>query len=446
MALSSRDHITIHHLRRADVEQTLLGLHRFMKNESWVGQRNRYSIDTIAKLKLESTPGRLQRPRQLSEYIAASCLLHCSDGWSYLGRAISSLLRGDPHRALHLAYYAELKAATSLLATEGIGIFHNRHFAITGSNLASALHTRSGTHEFAWDCLEFWAGQASSGSLFAQLVRPYGISLENWFAPVGGAIVFAPQAQAWFQQWGMDLRILADDRKARNTSSYQPDGVPKTWVIDAHSTVNFVRNLWEALEPSPMCRFEIIDQHILRLSLESAFYGRHGIRPSKAVARFTQFAKQVVGHQGLAPLIEQQWLAFMTRKVTPKTHDIFKFSEQSSQGNNDAHFAVISRAVLLLRSASGSTMRLFQAAGHSVQSFAFWWEAVGHARGLWDGTRDADLQDLWIDIREFLTDVEAFQDRHMPQDQTLYRLCSEMGHAVVGLSSCERVGLWGMAP
>jgi len=81
----------------------------------------------------EVAAGTIQSPTQLSEYIAASCLLHCSDGWSYLGRAISALLRGDPHRARHLAYYAELRAATALLAKVGVSSID--------SNLATAIRT-----------------------------------------------------------------------------------------------------------------------------------------------------------------------------------------------------------------------------------------------------------------------------------------------------------------
>src|ERR1700685_1183046 len=122
MTLSPHDCLTIQSLSRANVEMTLSGLRRFARQYKWVGTTNRYSLDTVGKISSDSSAGgKIRNPRHLSQYIAASCILHCSDGWSYLGKAIMSLLRGDPHRCRHLAYYAELRAVMSLVATEGIG-------------------------------------------------------------------------------------------------------------------------------------------------------------------------------------------------------------------------------------------------------------------------------------------------------------------------------------
>ena len=215
-------------LQRKNVELTLTSLGRFMTDANWLGTQNRYATEPVKRIADDLRRGGIQNPSQLSEFIAASCLLHCSDGWSYLGRAISSLLRGDPHRARHLAYYAELRATTSLLATEGIGIFNSEHFAITGPSVATALATKSGTHYFAWDCLEYWSDQPASANLFAQIIRPYGISLEDWCAPLGGASTLAPHARKWFKQWGMDLHVFLKDHAVRNVSSYEPDGLPRT--------------------------------------------------------------------------------------------------------------------------------------------------------------------------------------------------------------------------
>lgn len=244
-------------LKREHVEQTLAGLASFMKGARWLGTGNRYSANPVNTLSGELAAGGISSPGQLSEVIAASCLLHCADGWSYLGRAISSLLRGDPHRARHLAYYAELRAATSLLATEGVGIFRNEHFAITAANRASALGTRTNTHVFAWDCLEFWASQPASANLLAQVIKPYGLSLENWCDPLGGVSTLAPHAREWLKRWGVDLLMFNKDHRARNISTYQPDGVPRIWSLDSVSVINFVRSLWGALEPSPACRFDL---------------------------------------------------------------------------------------------------------------------------------------------------------------------------------------------
>ena len=77
------------------------------------------------------------------------------------------------------------------------------------------------------------------------------------------------RAEEIVMQWGMDLNMFSEDHRARNISSYQPDGVPRVWALDGHTAINFVRSLWEALEPSPACRFDAIDRHILRISLKT---------------------------------------------------------------------------------------------------------------------------------------------------------------------------------
>ena len=123
MPLNPRNLTRIQSVSPNDVAKTLGGLHAFFVERRWIGQRNRYAQDTISTIRAEANPGPLVAPKQLSQYIAASIVLHCSDGWSFFGAAVSSLLHGDPHRARHLAYYAELRAAMSLLAAFGIGVF-----------------------------------------------------------------------------------------------------------------------------------------------------------------------------------------------------------------------------------------------------------------------------------------------------------------------------------
>src|ERR1700722_6306108 len=115
------DCVLIKKTNRDYVERTLAELDPFISKSRWVGKTNRYASDTVDRLALDTKSPSLLRTTHLAQYISASSILHCADGWSYLGRAISCLLTGDPHRVVHLAYYAELRAALSLLASEGIG-------------------------------------------------------------------------------------------------------------------------------------------------------------------------------------------------------------------------------------------------------------------------------------------------------------------------------------
>lgn len=440
---SARDRIR--KLSRIDVETTFSGMHRFLKKSRWVGKSNRYAHNAIGSIESDTKAGGVRNPRHLAQYITASSVLHCADGWSYLGKSILSLLRGDPHRSRHLSYYAELRAAMSLLASEGIGIFNRHHFIIDAPHSVQMLQARYPTHQFAWDCLNFWAEQPSSGDLFAKTVRPYGRNLEDWFAPLGGGRAVEAQARGWFRQWGMDLKIFAQDRDARNESSYRPDGMPDAWCVGASESLNFAREVWEALEPSPISRFDAIDRHILRLALESRFKGVTGKESHEDRVGYEKFVMPIIQHQNFVESAMSDWLDFVMRKKVPDNLSIFDFSQDTTGDRDNSAVAVISRATLLLRLASGSTGLLIREASITADSLSFWWETLGQGRGLWDGSRKAEeLADLWGDIEMLLVEIERYRENNIPADQTFFRIGTDLGQTLAGLGSCERVAIWSM--
>jgi hypothetical protein len=433
------------------VHRTLAGLRPNIQSSLWVGKRNRYTKNTAqvveTELGLGKKLGTIRRPKQLAQYIAASALLHCTDGWSYLGKAVFSLLRGDPHRSRHLAYYAELRAAISLLATQGIGVFSRRHVVVDGPNSVAPVDSKLGTHVFAWECLEFWSGLATSGDLFAKIVRPHGRTLDDWFAPHGGPTVVAHQAQAWLLQWGLDLKLPIKDREARNESSYRPDGIPRAWSIETASTLRLVKDLWLALEPSTESLFGEIDRQVLRISLEKVFRAQAGIEPEPASAQYRAFVTRTIANQSFGAGPSEQWERFLLRQSSPLDGSLFAFSSVAPDAEYQGHAAVISRAALLLRMASGATAHLIRSAGVESQALGFWVEGVGKSKGLWDVPVDAGrLIDLWADIPPLLGEIDVFQGKYAPQDQTFYLVGSELGGVLAGLGSCERVALWSMTP
>jgi hypothetical protein len=446
MVLSSVDKPNISALLRSDLEVTTAGLKRFFMKSMWVGKSNRYAHDVVNRLKADH-PLNPERKRNLAQYISASAVLHASDGWGYLGRSISCLMTGDAHRALHLAYYAELRAGISLLASAGIGIFNNRHFIVSGPNTTAQLQTKDGTHQIAWAALEFWSQQQSSGALFAKIVRPEGQTLDEWFQPYGGSGALAPQARQWFMQWGMDLNLGAKDRDARNESSYRPDGIPSSWTISPSAVLDFVRDLWGALEPGTPSSFEQIDRHILRLALEQHFRGTDGSQPSAANPAFLGMVQNIVAAGNLSAVGEQRWRDFLLRVSVPKDPMIFVHSALKPGKSATDHFAVISRAVLLLRIATGSAHDLLHQSGFNADALSFWWRSIGEARGLWaPATPPAALADLWADIRDVLTDMEDLGAGGPLAPTSMSGLAETVGDRYRVLCSHERVGLWGLCP
>jgi len=445
MTLHLPDRNLVSRLARRYVEETLTGLRTTIETARWISASNRYSSNPVGVLAAELHSGGLQQAADLAQYIAASPVLHATDGWSYLGKSLVALLRGDPHRAIHLAYYAELRAAISLLATEGIGVFSTNHFAIPSRNNVVRFNSTQGTHKFAWSCLDYWATLPATAQLFARMIRPQGIALEDWFVNEGGATAVAPQARAWLKQWGVDLRTLPDDRDARNLSSYQPDGIPQLWEIDGRDSLEFARDLWASLEPSPLTSFDAIDRNILRISLESLYLARTDTSADSDRSAFRSFAEPIVKRQNLSAPIESELLRYVVRGTSPHDAAIFKYSQKPASDGLVGAYAVISRATLLLRLASGSCQLLLRAAALNADAVAFWTEALGKSRGLWESTLD-DPMDMWADVEDVLAQVESFQQGHDAPDQTFFKIRSELSEALVSMGSSERVAIWSMRP
>lgn len=444
--LQPPDKLMIRGLNRANIELTVAGLKPFLEQSKWIGSTNYYSKDVIGRLKA-GVPGTPQRKRQLAQYIAASLALHANDGWSYLGRAVACILAGDTHRALHLAYYAELRAAMSLLASGGIGVFDRQHYVISGTNSTSQLRATNGTHIMAWLALEEWSRRPASGAIFSALVRPEGLTLDEWFQPQGGASSLAPQAKAWFMQWGMDLGLASKDREARNASSYRPDGVPTTWEIGSKDGLEFVRDMWSALEPSSASSFEQIDRHILRLAVERHHFSITNRQASTTDATYVALVNGIVEAQSLATATERRLKSFLLRQSAPTDPQIFRYSAIKPGNPQSDAFAVIARAVLLLRIATGAAHLLFNRAGFDASLFGFWWQKLGEARGLWrPGAAPATLVDLWADVEESLRDVADMEASSPEVLDSFHAVSVELSGSLKMLASHERVSLWGLCP
>lgn len=437
--LSAADKAAVREVKRSDIELAVSGLRPHLAASRWLAANNRYKIDIVKRLGTDQ-PLSASHQRDLTEYIAASAILHGNDGWSYLGCALSALLQGDAHRALHLAYYAELRAALSLLASEGIGVFNGKHYVLNGGGQTSKLaHTR-GTHAATWDILDFWSGEPSSGALFAKLIRPEGRTLDEWFQPHGGEAAIAAQAQNWFKMWGMDLSLAYQDRDARNESSYAPDGVGASWGTSAADSLTFVRTLWGSLKPSPASSFAELDRYILRLSLEGLFKGRFGRPASVADVEYSAIVATTVQSQGFTGRSAELWEDFLLRRREPQDPEIFSASAKTITHTIDDVFGIISRAVLLLRLGTGSARDLIEQSGLTAVDLDFWVRGIGTTRGLWEPADDApDLRDLWADIDAALGDVGEGAP-----PESVKGLLLNFGGSLPILTSCERVGLWSL--
>jgi hypothetical protein len=428
---------------------------RYLNNGRWIGISNRYCDNTVDKLFRDTNGGRNNvNHKQLSQYILVSAPLHCADGWDYLGRAIDCLARGDADVARHLGYYAELRAAMSLLAAEGIGVFNNRHFVLDHSYTCRLLPKSQGrdlrTHEIAWLCLEHWANRKTSTDLLEEIISPGGIPLRNWLDDFG-VTSKRPIGSEWLISWGLDLRRLSDDREARNEASYRPTRLIPKMSLDAIACSEFLRNLWALYQPYGDSRFEALDRHLLRLTLRKAYKAITGNDVQADLHGFEMRIDKMLRDtipSGAVPggLPEKVWSDFLTGRLRPDTPVLFiEASRTDSIDNPRHHLQVIARSALLLRVATGACARLLREIDLGSTDLEFWWQPLGEEMGLWEpNIEPEELTDLWADVELALEEIRDWEVANQGRQVSFARWWRERAQPISVLGGCERIALWGL--
>lgn len=447
MALSKQNSKLISQASASSIETALNKIRLNWTNSRWLLPQNRYSKNCVKRIKSEKEHSRPIRHRHLGEYIAASCLAHCVDGWSFLGRGIEAHLKGDPDVARHLGYYAELRAAMSLLASEGIGVFDRIHFIVDGRMKCRRLHNESATHEFVWDALEHWTKTPRAAELIFKVIQPGGLPLSDWLNHFAAAPGFQEiLAKVWLFQWGLDLERLRTDRIARNSSSYRPTAFADSRAINIRDALRFVRSFWEICEPIESIRFPLLDRQILRLSLDFIFYKAHGLSGRKAKRRFEGHIKMMLHALAPGELTIEKWADFLNFRHSQDLHLILiEASRKDKPPSPRHHMQVLARATLLLRLATGASyLGLKTLDSFDKSDLEFWWARLGEDRCLWDAGNPPDrLVDLWSDIREAFQAIDAWRVGHHADGISYYKLWKEPNTAGV-LGTCERACLWGL--
>ncbi|MYH72785.1 MAG: hypothetical protein F4153_09475 [Acidimicrobiia bacterium] len=371
-------------------EISLSSAAKSMRNAGrWLDQRNSYGRqDMINVLKNKDIDA-----KRLGEYIACSAPLHLSDGWNYLSRAFEAALRGDRSSSYHLAYYAELRAAMSLLATEGIGIFDRQHIAIDAQMLTTQF--QDSTHQATWKLLKAWSERTDSAVRFLDSIMLESRSLSEWLEAAG---VVEPSrslvAREWLLSWSVDLELFSKDQSRRNEMSYRPTRIRSHALTPVNPDVELVDplyNSWAELRPTIAGAEAALDVSLLRRAL--LFAMRKGLcthrKLDRALASFSQLEPP------LSPLTSEE---LETESESAKA--IFE-AAQRNRAKETTVTPILARALLMLRLASASTSSLLKAAQISKSDLEFWWAPLGTDLGFWDAADDIDLfSDLWADVQE----------------------------------------------
>lgn len=427
---------------RASVEAYFVGLRPPLREQAWLDLGNRYRLNCTHTFERDAKratkrgrPLARDKHKDLAAYVGASSPAHVIDGWSFLGRALDSAVRGDTYSAAHFAYYAELRAAMALLASEGIGIFSRRHAAVGMSDTTpfpkkpEFANNSEGTHRIIWPVFRFWSSLRRASDLLDELIQPGQIRLSTWLAAMKCPVPVRAVGQRWLSSWGLDLETVSDDHDIRNLASYRPSEFRYAPAAGTGTIAEFVSSLWALFEPGRDRRFHGIERHLLR----SAWRTGGGNAPSP----------NDIERIGLSAAEAENWADFLSSADDPSP---LKFAEASTPIEDPScHLRMISRAALLLFVASGAARQLLHNAGYSAETIGFWWKKHGVDRGLWatDDIPD-DPMDAWADIALAMEDLASWRNENI--DASLRDLRhTPQGH-IHELGAFELVGIWSLLP
>ena len=439
------------------------------RQNKWLQNDNHYKANCIRTLSRELSKRRVRNPRgtriprlsshaDLKDYIASSAILHCSDGWHYLGKAILANLLGDMDIARHLGYYAELRAAMAILASEGIGIFNQIHISINTSRSCTqfrpgdcqAVCEGSGTHKVTWGFLKEWANTQPARNLLEVIITPSSVPLSVWVAEfLPGGRIWQSFASDWLTTWGVDLQKLALDGISRNEASYRPTELKERPFNPPSEALRFVKNAWLPYEPSVTSRFDLLDRHLLRLLLENVFNAENNFTRDQFPERYRTWITELLIRMAHHLPVQHHWLPFLLRDIEPDDLDILGRAEMANLDILDPshHSSVISRASLLLRIASGSCANLLEEADIDRAELAFWWQPLGERYGIWPPNAEPDdFTTLWAEVEESIEKLELWEVNNPDIDAigSYHHIRQELSEEILILSSFERVGLWGL--
>lgn len=402
------------------------------------------------------------RYTDVNNYIAASSISHVLDGWGYLSNAVNAYLNGDSGVAIHLAYYAELRAVMSILASEGIGVFSNTHLSVNSSTKYDVFtkkrkkirdnrypigHPQAwtkkdtnslGTHVFAWDALDKWCKSTSKPAVhLLKIFRVNGHDFSDLMAgfhPSASPLQTSGIAKHWLNQWAFDVKRYRSDRELRNFVSYRPQTIDDfSNRMNFKESIQSIYKLFQVLSPSSNNPFDYLDKLLLK-ALFQEFYSRPGI---SARGSFQELAQESFEKLGASFDATTQRILLDPTTING-SHSIFQEASQLQT----SPLSVISRAALLLRVSTGTTSLLLEEANIQKSELNFVWDNYGFHNGFWDSENPiSNFYSLWNDVEQEYTNMqESINDIN----NSSYAVNSELKGSCGILSQFNRAALWGI--
>jgi hypothetical protein len=423
-------------------------------DEQIISLRNPLVTNGINALKRHANVNKSYTINQakINTFLAASSLSHLLDGWMYLSNAFNALLNGDKGGAIHLSYYAELRSAMSILATEGVGVFDQKHIGVFSPSTncefpknyfkgtppsVSYKQPPSPTHIFTWDAMEKWANSAYKPSPeILRIFRIRGfdfIELTEFFHPRATPVLSVKIVKQWLKDWCFDIKSYRNDRANRNEVSYRPQRIKEfDKPVDFNSIITDLTLFWEALSPSQRDRFMLLDTYLLR-KLFRTLYDKLSPRQTYEELVVNAFEQRGLHDQTLINL-----LSFT--EPYQNDHLIFRHARVDEL----TPLSIMARATLLLRIAVGMVSQLYRSGDVAKNELGFVWNSYGIDSGFWPtGSIPNDFDVLWTDVQTPISDIkDDIVNNSTTNDLFSIRLRNNSRMAF--LPQINRACLWGL--
>jgi len=373
--------------------------------------------------------------------LAATAPSHCIDGWTFFSRALSALLSGDAHSTRHLAYYAQLRAALSLLHCHGVGIFNRVNLiADESGNLSQFGATNpnkrgQGTHQAAWKALRAWSDQLTGSTEFLSAMKFQEVSLLDCFEAVNPSTATSavPLVSRVIREWGVDLKRCAKDLESRNISSYCAHALNPA-PSEMSARLDLVLSIWRSLEPDGIGGFADLDRHLLRkflllLEKENCEATLRENIWEGAYQRLDGRIKSYISRD------------FLERLEEPDDLPVFRHASEAKSGDV---FGMISRALLLLRLATGAVRSAILDAwpDSDTSDLREWFSSVGVDRGFWlPDDPPEHIESLWVSISLALDALDQYASMESYSQLSFFDF---LGDQFACLSQAERACMWGV--
>jgi hypothetical protein len=320
-------------------------------------------------------PGKLVGPTEL----AAEQVFHMIEGWRYASAATTAFLNNSQHTALHFAYYAELRAALSLLSWSGIRVKRN------------GIVPQSPTHTAVWGLWQSWVIRADAQALFNDNIRlTTGVSL----AQVVTALQYIRPTQT-LKGWGADLAKIKDDHSARNISSYEAFWMNTPLLKMKPEDLELILSLWKLLLPEETGL--VFDSSLISYFVKQAVPGMlsqlNALKPATSSTSLAEamdiIALEISDNTGL----DQDHIA---RRLDTTQYNTTPFELASAKDTQPQN--VMCRAFFLLRLSMLATKSSISLNANKPASdwLSNWFE---HA-GLWTPSSAIEPYDLSIDYSD----------------------------------------------